>query len=252
MTKKANDAAFKPMIHFARWQYWLIAAVCAAGVLAALPNVLNSATLDRLPAFVPHKTINLGLDLRGGSHVLLDVGVDEVVNRRLVSLGSDIRGALAGAEPRIGYSDVTIGDRRVSFRLLDRRDIGRARMALHGLGSGLEVHVAGARFAIGLDAGALRKLKDDTVAHTIAVIRRRIDELGLREATVQRHGDRRIIVEIPGMDNPRNVLDIIGPRAVLSFHRLCSADPFLRGPQDVPAGCVRLEAVDGIDKSVAR
>lgn len=71
------------MIHFPRWQYWLIAVVCAVGVLAALPNMLNSATLDRLPALVPYKTVNLGLDLSGGSYVLLDVGVDEAVKRRL-------------------------------------------------------------------------------------------------------------------------------------------------------------------------
>src|ERR1700736_3592318 len=90
------------MLYFASWKVTLICAVCALGVLLSLPNLFSPSVIARLPSFVPHKQVALGLDLRGGSYLLLQVDVAAAQRERLNSLTHSVRNALRDAN--IGYT----------------------------------------------------------------------------------------------------------------------------------------------------
>ncbi len=89
------------MLYFASWKVYLIVGICVLGIVFASPNLLPSEQAEALPDWLPHKQISLGLDLQGGSHLLLEVEVDAVVRERLTALVDEARVALRGA--RVGY-----------------------------------------------------------------------------------------------------------------------------------------------------
>src|SRR5690349_1085370 len=91
------------MLQVSSWVRIVVAAVILAGILVALPNALPQSVLDKYPRFLPKNTVTLGLDLQGGSHLLLEVGLDAVNKDKIESLQGDIRRALRKAKPSIGY-----------------------------------------------------------------------------------------------------------------------------------------------------
>src|SRR5579875_3807560 len=119
------------MLYFARWKIVLICAVCALGVLLTIPNLVSPATLDRLPAIIPHKQIALGLDLRGGSYLLLQVDVAAAERERLNSLIDNVRNALLDAN--IGYTGLAVKGDAIVFKIRQPERIDDARQALRRL-----------------------------------------------------------------------------------------------------------------------
>lgn len=239
------------MIHFSRFQFWLIVVVCTLGVLMALPNFVSRSIIDQVPDFVPAKTVNLGLDLRGGSHVLLEVGVQEVVKRRLQTIVSDVRKSMIGAKPRIGYTGLGVRGNTVTFTVRKDDDVSRARAALRTNMSDTSITTSGNRVTIEFTELAKRALNDSAMAQTIEIIRKRIDETGTREPTIQRQGADRIIIELPGVDNPQRILDLIGKTAALSFHLMCPTITQQGADGPVPPGCVRYETSDARDTTLS-
>ncbi len=103
------------MLRFPTWKVALILGICALGLVLSLPNLFPRAELERLPGWLPHNQINLGLDLQGGSHLLLEVDLDAVVEERLDTLVDDIRGVLRPA--RIGYRGLGVHGDAVALTL---------------------------------------------------------------------------------------------------------------------------------------
>ncbi|MGE3623923.1 MAG: protein translocase subunit SecD, partial [Bdellovibrionales bacterium] len=138
------------MVYLARWKVILIIAVCTIGILYALPNAMNRQTrewiAENLPGFVPHEAVNLGLDLRGGSYLLLDVAVDSVIEERLQGLVDQTRMELRGAN--IGYADLGVSGGAVRFRLTDPSKADAARQKLREMDSELEISDSGDTFNI--------------------------------------------------------------------------------------------------------
>ncbi len=210
------------MLRISRWQIIFILAVIVLGIAFAAPNVVSEEDAQDAPSWLPHQQINLGLDLAGGSHLLLEVDLDKVVIDRLANLDRDIGDALFNAEPRIGFiGGITSTSEAVLFQLRDLDERDRAEEIIDGLADGLVIDIA--------DDGAVRvSYTEEAIAdiHALAmdqvleVTRRRIDELGTREPNVQRQGDENIIVEVPGVGDPNELLDIIDEPGVLTFHLL--------------------------------
>src|SRR4029453_15156210 len=94
------------MLHFQTWKLVLVVGIVIAGILYALPNVFPRATMEQLPSWLPHKQVNLGLDLQGGAHLLYQLGETEMVEEWLKALGGDVRDSLR-TKPAIGYTDLT-------------------------------------------------------------------------------------------------------------------------------------------------
>jgi len=128
------------MLYFANWKIALICAVCALGVLLSLPNLLSSTFLARLPSWLPHKQVALGLDLRGGSYLLLEVDVAAAQRERLNSIIDNVRNALRDAN--IGYTGLNVESDAIVFTIREPDRIDSARQALRKIDPDLTVDIA--------------------------------------------------------------------------------------------------------------
>ncbi|HPF78683.1 MAG TPA: protein translocase subunit SecD [Alphaproteobacteria bacterium] len=209
------------MVHLARWKIILILAVCALAVIYSLPNVLSPSArqfiVDKLPAVVPSKTVNLGLDLQGGSHLLLQVDLKNVMKERSESLVTTLRPELRGE--KIGYKRLKDLDNGFMVQLRDGADMDAVKKIIRGIDRDLILSTEGNDTieAVFSDQ-AIKAIQDQTIGQSIEIVRRRIDETGTREPIIQRQGDDRILVQLPGLDDPQRVKDLLGKTAKLTFH----------------------------------
>ena len=204
------------MLNFPRWKILLVSVVCLAGIVTALPNGFTEQDLGGYPDWLPKRQINLGLDLQGGVHLVIEVDVDSVLDERLDNLVSDVRSELSGA--RIGYLGLGTDGNAVTFRLRDPEDRPQAVSILRELAqplttnllgpaaSDLEVDAEGdGRVRVALTEQGVAERKRSAVDQAIEIVRRRIDELGTREPTVQRQGENRILLQVPGAKNSQEI-----------------------------------------------
>ncbi len=233
------------MLYFARWKIALICAVCALGVLLSLPNLFSPSWLARLPNFVPHKQVALGLDLRGGSYLLLQVDVAAAQRERLSSLIDNVRNALRDAN--IGYTGLEVEGDAITFTIRELDRIDDARQALRKIDPDLTVEITNdGSGTMRFGAVATDARRRQAVEQSIEIIRRRIDETGTKEPTIQREGSDRILVQLPGVDNPEHVKALLGRTAKLTFQLVdtsVSLEDARRGR--LPPGDVILSAEEG-------
>lgn len=224
------------MIYIARWKIILVATVCVLALLYSLPNVIGSGARDfidkNLPSFFPSKTVNLGLDLQGGSHLLLEVGLDTVLKERAEALEDGLR-----SERRAGnlqYRRVQDIENGVSLTLKDEEDAAKARQIIRGLDRNLNIETSGKKIEATFSDLMIKEIQDQTISQSIEIIRRRIDETGTREPAIQRQGDDRVLVQLPGLDDPQRVKDLLGTTAKLSFHLVDSSGTRGSGSMTLP------------------
>jgi preprotein translocase subunit SecD len=210
------------MLRFPTWKIGMVLAIGIIGLIYALPNLFSRAQMDQMPDWLPHEQINLGLDLQGGSHLLLEVGLHAVIQERMDGLVDDVRRSLRAE--RIGYRGLGARGDAVIFTLTDPADADRAREVLAELDPNLitpqlELVDAGdGRMEIRLTESAATELRTTAVQQSLEIVRRRIDEVGTREPTIQRQGTDRILVQVPGEKNPDAIKRLLGQTAKLTFH----------------------------------
>ncbi len=216
------------MMNFSLRKIILVGGVCLIGLLFAVPNFLPPKVLASLPSFIPSRTINLGLDLRGGSHLLLEVDVKAVINQDLQDLVDQIRGALRSK--KIGYTGLGINHQKVSLNLRDPNEADQAVKAIRDLatpvqqsilggngGPNISVTREGSRITTNLTEEAIAERTRNAVSQSMEVIRRRVDETGTKEPTIERQGQDRILLQLPGVQDPSRMKDILGTTAKLTF-----------------------------------
>jgi len=233
------------MLYFAPWKTALVILVTLAGLITAAPNLLTRQQHEALPSWMQLPQVNLGLDLRGGSHLLLEVDTSAVLRERLDALVEGAREELR--KERIGYTNLGIASgNTVGLRLRDTAQIDRARQLLVKLGQ----PVQGGAFSLGaaptdlqveissdgvvrmtLSEVAVRERARSAVAQSMEIVRRRIDQTGVNEPTIQVQGSDRILVQLPGVDDPDRIKRLIGTTAKLSFRMVdTQADPSMPPP----------------------
>ncbi|MEC9345500.1 MAG: protein translocase subunit SecD [Pseudomonadota bacterium] len=244
------------MLFFARWKIATISMVCLLGILLTVPNFLDQEARQSIPGWLPHRSLNLGLDLRGGAHMLMEVDRQDVIHQRMEDLEDGIRAELAKAEPRILRSGFIVEGASVRFDVRDAARVEEARDLVRGLatpvtgglgvggGNDITVSTDGNRITVELTEAGINQLLSTAVAKVIEVIRKRIDELGVTEPAIQRQGVDRVIVQAPGVRDSKELRDIIGKPARMTFHLVnTAADPTA---EHAPAGNVkRFEERDG-------
>ena len=228
------------MLDFPRWKqafYWFLVAI---SLIATLPS-LTAMGGGSWPSFLPAPRINLGLDLAGGSHILLEANPDQVRRLRLETMEEDVRNRLRRAEPQIRIGDISTRDGNVNFLLADPSQIDAARETLQALINGASGSrdwdfqvVEGSRIVLtptkaGIDA-AINQAMDSAVE----VVRTRIDKMGTREPTIVREGQQRILVQVPGLKDPKALKDQLGQTARLEFKLV----DMTVSPQDITQGIV--------------
>ena len=189
------------MLYFAYWKILLICGICVLGVLISIPNLIPQNQLARLPSFMPRKQVSLGLDLRGGSSLLLQVDIDAAQRDRLNAIIDSVRNTLRDAH--IGYTGLNVEGDAITFTIRDTDRIEDAKRDLTKADPDLVVEIApdGAG-TMKFSQAATETRRRQAVEQSIEIIRRRIDETGTKEPTIQREGQDRILVQLPGVDNP--------------------------------------------------
>jgi len=217
------------MLYFSRWKTYSIWAVVLLGVIFTIPNLLPQSTLQALPSWAPKKPMTLGLDLQGGSHILMAVDQKDLIGDRLQATRDDIRTMLRDA--KIGYTGLSGTDRTVQVRISEANEVEKAKEALKNLvapiasglftgGSVVELSLEepepGLLRYILTDAGVDYRMRN-AVTQSIEVIERRVNELGTTEPIIQRQGADRILVQVPGLQDPQRLKEILGQTAKLTF-----------------------------------
>jgi preprotein translocase subunit SecD len=258
----------------ALWKRVLILLVCGWGILAAVPNAFytqverhNDAVIaieaaggtatpeqeaDRAlwPSFLPSALVNLGLDLRGGAHLLAEVKVDDVYKARMDALWPEVRDALKDLRDQIGAVRrapspddtlrVTITNPEGMADALEAvRGLGSSVVSLTGVGqSTIDVTAEGNDIVVTLSEAEKQATDERTMQQSLEIIRRRVDEAGTREPTIQRQGTDRILIQVPGLGSADELKKLIGATAKLTFNAVApggrttdaSVDP---GPRNV-------------------
>lgn len=219
------------MLYFSRWKTTLILISVFAGMMFALPNFLSESTVAKVPSWLPSKQINLGLDLQGGVHLLIQVDRESLVKERVATIQDDVRRIMRG-DRQIRYRMNTSVKNAIELRLREATDVDKAKTLLReitqpvasgGFGQQSITEVALSEPSDGvlrftLTEQGINHGLSSAVTQSIEVIRKRIDEFGTTEPVVQRQGTDRILVEVPGVDDPQRLKDLIGTTAKLSFH----------------------------------
>ncbi len=215
------------MLQFSGLKIFLICAVCVLGVLFAAPNLIPEAERDNLPGWLPHRGVTLGLDLQGGSHILLEVGVEAMVHERLETLVHDVRRTLRGQQ--IGYTGLRVQNDAVRVRVREPEKQEQALAVLRKLshpisgplgGSESDLDISTSKdglITVALSRQAMEQRQQGAVAQSLEIVRRRIDQLGMREPAIQREGAKRILVQLPGVNDPQRIKDLLGKTAKLTF-----------------------------------
>jgi SecD/SecF fusion protein len=238
----------------------IIAIVALLGVLFAVPSFLPQTVRDAWPGFLPKQTVVLGLDLQGGSHLLLQVNEDGIVTERLQTLRRDVRNTLAN-ENGIGNLITTDeATKSLTIELTDptQKDAARAAVeklqntvsnSLIAVGGVQELsfgETADGKLTVTLTPEGVTERMSALVAQSIEVIRNRIDELGTTEPSIQRQGSNRILVQVPGFGDSTRLKDIISRTARLTFHMVYPGMSAAQAEaQGLPAGTMILPSQDG-------
>jgi SecD/SecF fusion protein len=241
----------------------IIAFVALLGVLFAVPSFLPQNVRDAWPSFLPKQTVVLGLDLQGGSHLLLQVNEDGIVSERLQSLRRDVRNTLANQNGIGNLITTDEATNSLAIELTDPTQKEAARTAIQGLQNTINnglISVGGinelafgeapdGRLTVTLTPEGVEQRTSALVAQSIEVIRERIDELGTTEPSIQRQGNNRILVQVPGFGDSTRLKNIISQTARLTFHMVYPGITAAQAQaQGLPAGTMILPSQDGGDE----
>lgn len=218
------------MLAIPRWKFCLIIGTCLLGLLFALPNVSTPAMLSLMPSWLQNK-INLGLELRGGSHLQLEVDLQTVASESLQQLIDDVRSRLR--KEQIGYAGLTVDKKAatptIKMTLRNPTEAPQVKKIFAEIDKTVTVQIIGDQVVAKIEEDVFESRKKSLIEQSIEVIRRRIDESGTKEPILQRQGDDRIILQLPGVSDPGEVKRRIGKTAKMTFRLV---DPTL---QPIPA-----------------
>ncbi len=210
------------MLHIPRWKIILILLMCALSFAYSAPNLFSKEAREwaaaSLPSWMPHKTVNLGLDLQGGSHLQLQVEVAAVLRQRTDDFTQALRPELR--KEKIGYTRISALPDGFRLTLKPGQDMAALRKIVRGVDPELVLTASddGETLEARLTPAAIKAIEDQAIEQSIEIVRRRVDETGTREPIIARQGNDRIIVQLPGLDDPQRVKEILGKTAKLSFH----------------------------------
>jgi preprotein translocase subunit SecD len=232
------------MMHMPTWKAVLIVGICLLGLILCIPNFFTKEQLDKVPGFVPSRQIGLGLDLKGGAHFLLEVGIAPVMQERLVSLSDTIRAELRKEQVR--FREVEVQQGAVVGAVREPGDLQRAIDIVRRMEQGLDVTSnPDGSFRVVFTPEAIAQRKTQILEQSIEILRRRVDESGTKEPTIVRQGDDRILLQLPGVKDTAPIKAIIGKTAKLEFRLINENVPVAAiGLGGVPPNSEVLEGQD--------
>lgn len=234
------------MLDFPRWKVWLTIVTMVVGVGFALPSVLPKSVTQYLPAKFAATKINLGLDLAGGSHLLLEADIRDVAKQRMERMEESVRTEMRRADPRVDIGDISTTGGVLSFFVRDPSQIDSAVEHVRGLTQGIGVTgqrdwnvavVDTTKIVMTPTTAGLNDEINKAMDTAREVVLKRIDPDGTKEVTVVRQGRDRILVQVPGLQDPQALKDTLGKTAKLEFKLVDqTADPAQVAQGNAPPG----------------
>jgi len=194
-----------------KWKIFLSIICTVTAIIIALPNfmLVNSNIL-------PQHKVNLGLDLRGGAHLLLDVDFDSYLSGVMENLSDNLRKYLR--EDKVGYKNLEAKNSILQLELRNPEDFKALKKIVSKIDREIKVDLKDNYVTLSYDDSNLNKLRNKVIDQSIEIIRMRVDSTGTKEPTLHRQGDRHILLQVPGEENPAQLKNILGQTAKLAFH----------------------------------
>ena len=227
------------MLQVSIWTRLITIIILVGGILLALPNALSPNVRAKIPHWLPSATVNLGLDLQGGSYLLLQVDFDQVIRDKAEAMTGDIRAAFRKSHLAFQMDNALTKGDTIAVKVTDAARLDEARTQLQAINPGVGTAVlatggkqydmtepGGGEFVLRMSDAFKTLTRQQVLDQSIEVVRRRIDALGTREPTITRSGDDRIVVEVPGLQDPGELIKLLGKTAKMTFQLVDeSADP---------------------------
>lgn len=235
------------MLQFPRWKVFFVLFVSLVFIVLAMPNMLPERARSMLPGWLQN-TVPLGLDLRGGSHLLLEVDTKKYMREHFTNTRDGLRKELR--EAKIGYTELrALGD---AIYLTPRADtLGERdlRSIVRKADPDLSVEEDGSgRLKLFYSERVQTEMQARLLQQSIEIVTRRIDESGTKEPIIQRQGANRIVVQVPGLADPGELKRLLGKTAKMTFHLVNeSVSPENIAGGVVPAG-TRILPADEADQ----
>ena len=246
------------MIRLPRWKVIAVIVALVYGVAFTLPNVLPNPVLAQLPAWLPHNRINLGLDLQGGSYLLYEVDTVALKQEKLSNLTEDVRNTLQ--QKQIASSPPVLLNGLVDVRITDPAQLDLALKEFQNLGEplpnggGRDVTVSSAsdqHIHLSISDQSMQAESVQAVSQNMEIVRRRVDAMGTKEASIARQGADRIVIEAPGESDPEKLKDVVGKTAHLTFQMVDdTVTPEDLAAGRIPPGSVQLPSDEPYEKTV--
>ena len=184
-------------------------------VFYSLPNLFNNFKFNSISSILPGKTVNLGLDLKGGSYLLLKAELESVFNEKLDNTSAQIRKSLR--KNKIKYKNLRTVDNRISFNIRNSNDKRKVLSLIKEYSKDFLINDQKNYFYLNLSESGINSITKSTMQQAIEIVRRRIDESGTKEPLIQQQGKDRILVQLPGIDDPDRIKRLLGKTAKLTF-----------------------------------
>ncbi len=201
------------MKNYPVWKSFTVISLVLLGIVFSIPSIIYDDNSENW--FLKNK-INLGLDLQGGSYLLLEVQLDVLYREELENFSDSIR--LVARENSTKISQIIMNDNDIQVNFDNTNKINEIKNSFFQMYRGVGLQVSDNKLTIKLDDAYKKIIQDSAIKQSLEIVRKRIDESGTKEPLIQRSGKKRILLQLPGVKNPERIKELLGKTAKLTFH----------------------------------
>ena len=230
------------MKNYPLWKSLIVFLVISSGIIFSIPSILYQEDTENW--FLENK-INLGLDLQGGSYLLLEVQSDVLFKEELENISDSIR--LISRNFQINLTDINIQDDQISFRFMNSLKLEDIRKEFIKNYNNVNVVINNNILKVIINDNFKKSIREAALKQSLEIVRKRIDESGTKEPLIQRSGKNRILLQLPGVKDPERIKELLGKTAKLTFHMVDDEDQTSLQSNKAPFG--KLIVTDFYDSS---
>jgi preprotein translocase subunit SecD len=207
------------MLIFSKLKIFIISSLCLLAIYFSLPTfLLNNEIANKnsqLKSIIPNNKVNLGLDLQGGSQLLLEIDVASYISDQVEILKDETKNVFYEESIRTLVEKV---DNKIIFNITNEDEKQNAKKLIRKLSKQVEILEDNGQFQVYFSDGELKNIKQNLIKQSIEIVRRRVDENGTKEPTIIAQGDKRILLQVPGVQNSQELKEVLGKTAKMTFH----------------------------------
>lgn len=205
------------MFFLSRTRITLIVIICLLGTWLSIPSLFPRLTETKFANLFISKPVNLGLDLKGGAYLLLEVQVENYLRDQMQHYSDRLRDRLRNS--KIGYNSLTTGDISVSVMIDDEKNIKEVKKIFaEDFDKLFTVEQQNKTFQMKFNESAEKLMRKNVLEQTLEIVRRRVDETGTKEIDLQQQGSNYVLLQVPGLKDPKEIRSLLGKTAKMTFH----------------------------------